>query len=50
VPPAALIAYVLHMVFPYQYPETSMIEGEEEHGSATESEQAEAVIEETKNK
>ncbi|KAK7892352.1 hypothetical protein LTR67_007448 [Exophiala xenobiotica] len=47
---AALIAYVLHMVFPYQYPETSMIEGEEEHGSATESEQAEAVIEETKNK
>lgn len=36
------------MIFPYNYPEQTIIEGEEETRGGSESDQAEQVIEETK--
>lgn len=45
---AALISYVLHMIFPYKYPEQTVIESEEETRGGSESDQTEQVIEETK--
>jgi len=45
---AAVIALLLHWVFPYSYPEVFLIEGEEELHGGSDSEQVEAVTEHTK--